>query len=48
LRCASDPTIPSFRPGARGYKKKEERIKSKKWEKRKIVHAQSADNVKKS
>jgi DTW domain-containing protein YfiP len=39
LKCASDPTIPSFRTGARGYKKKEERVKSKKWETRKIVHS---------
>jgi DTW domain-containing protein YfiP len=37
LKCASDPNIPSFRTGARGYKKKEARIRSKKWETRKII-----------
>lgn len=38
LKCASDPSIPSYRPGPRGYSKKEERVKAKKWQKRKIVH----------
>lgn len=39
LKCASDPTIPTYRKGERGYSKKEERTKAKKWEKRKIVHS---------
>ena len=37
IKCASDPNVPTYRKGARGYSKKSERVKSKKWEKRKIV-----------
>lgn len=38
IKCANDPSIPSFRPNGGGYSKKEDRIKAKKWEKRKILH----------
>jgi DTW domain-containing protein YfiP len=39
IKCANDPTLPTYTKGPRGYSKKEERVKAKKWEKRKIVHS---------
>jgi DTW domain-containing protein YfiP len=38
IKCASDPNVPTFRTGARGYSLKSERVKAKKWLTRKIVH----------
>lgn len=38
LKCASDPTIPSYRKSSKGHSLPSERIKSKKWEKRNLLY----------
>lgn len=36
-KCAEDPSLSNYRSGARGYSKKEDRIRAKKWQYRNIV-----------
>jgi len=38
-KCAEDPTLSNYRKGSRGYSKKEERVRAKKWLTRNIVLA---------
>lgn len=37
INCASDPNLPSYKRSKRAYKTAEERVRSKKWETRKII-----------
>ncbi len=37
VKCAEDPTLPSYKRFKKPYKTTEERVKSKKWETRKII-----------
>lgn len=37
IKCASDPNLPSYKRSKRAYKLPEERVRSKKWETRKII-----------
>lgn len=37
IQCASDPKLPSYKRSKKAYKLPEERVRSKKWETRKII-----------
>ncbi len=37
IKCATDPSLPSYKNHKKGYKKPEDRVRSKKWEQRKII-----------
>lgn len=39
VECALNPSLSSYRWGTLGYSKKEDRVKSKKWSIRKIIHS---------
>lgn len=38
IKCAVDPSLPSYRKSTEGYSKKRERVKSKKWGTNRIVY----------